>query len=62
MAKDMKGPPDRIADTIKAVYKAQLKTKVVTLLTATNFQDWKYLTGRESGGEEYIQGDFLRVF
>ncbi|KAL7469473.1 hypothetical protein ACHAXS_009736 [Conticribra weissflogii] len=61
MAKDMKGPPDRIFDTLKAVYMAQLRSKTLTLLSATNFQDWKYLAGRETGGDEYIRGDLLRV-
>jgi len=61
MAKDIKGPPDRIFDTLKAVYIAQLRSKTLTLLSATNFQDWKYLAGRETGGDEYIRGDLLRV-
>jgi len=61
MVKDIKGPPDRLADTIKAVYTTQLKSKMVTLMTATSFQDWKYLTARDSGGEEFIEGDLLRM-
>jgi len=61
MVRDIKGPPDRLADTVKAVYTAQLKSKMVTLMTATSFQDWKYLTARESGGEEFIEGDLLRA-
>ncbi len=59
--RNIKGPPDRIADTIKTVYTAQLKSKIVSLLTATSFQDWKYLTARDSGGEEFIEGDLLRM-
>jgi len=61
MARDIKGPPDRLADTIKTVYATQLKTKMITLMTATSFQDWKYLTARDSGGEEFIEGDLLRM-
>lgn len=61
LVRNIKGPPDRIADTIKAVYTTQLKSKMVSLLTATSFQDWKYLTARESGGEEFIEGDLLRM-
>ena len=61
MVRDIKGPPDRLADTVKAVYTTQLKTKMVTLMTATSVQDWKYLTARESGGEEFIEGDLLRM-
>eukprot|EP00956_Cyclotella_meneghiniana_P044686 scaffold330952_cov89-Cyclotella_meneghiniana.AAC.1 len=34
---------------------------MVTLMTATSIQDWKYLTARESGGEEFIEGDLLRM-
>jgi hypothetical protein len=61
MVRDIKGPPDRLADTIKTVYITQLKSKMVTLMTATSFQDWKYLTARDSGGEEFIEGDLLRM-
>ena len=61
MARDIKGPPDRLADTIKAVYTTQLKSKMVTLMTATSIQDWKYLTARDSGGEDFIEGDLLRM-
>mmetsp|Transcript_2476 Transcript_2476/g.5221 ORF Transcript_2476/g.5221 Transcript_2476/m.5221 type:complete len:359 (-) Transcript_2476:300-1376(-) len=61
MVRDIKGPPDRLADTIKAVYTTQLKSKMLTLMTATSFQDWKYLTARDSGGEEFIEGDLLRM-
>ncbi|KAL9187273.1 hypothetical protein ACHAXT_001376 [Thalassiosira profunda] len=61
MVRDIKGPPDRLADTVKAVYTTQLKSKMVTLFAASNIQDWKYLTARESGGEEFIEGDLLRM-
>mmetsp|Transcript_4276 Transcript_4276/g.8218 ORF Transcript_4276/g.8218 Transcript_4276/m.8218 type:complete len:3387 (-) Transcript_4276:172-10332(-) len=61
MVRDIKGPPDRLADTIKAVYTTQLKSKMVILMTATSVQDWKYLTARDSGGEEFIEGDLLRA-
>jgi len=61
VVRDIKGPPDRLAETIKAVYTTQLKSKMVTLMTATSFQDWKYLTARDSGGEEFIEGDLLRM-
>ena len=61
MVRDIKGPPDRLADTVKAVYTAQIKSKMLTLMTATSFQDWKYLTARDSGGEEFMEGDVLRM-
>ena len=61
MVRDIKGPPDRLTDTIKAVYTTQLKSKMLTLMTATSFQDWKYLTARNSGGEDFIEGDLFRM-
>lgn len=61
MGKDVKGPPDRLFDTVKAVYTAQLKSKMVQLMTATSINDWKYLAARESGSEEFIEGDIFRV-
>jgi len=61
MGRDVKGPPDRLFDTIKAVYTAQLKSKMVQLMTATSINDWKYLAARESGSEEFIEGDIFRV-
>merc|ERR1712194_564854 len=61
MVRDIKGPPDRLTDALKAVYTTQLKSKMLTLMTATSFQDWKYLTARNSGGEEYIEGDLFRM-
>ncbi|KAL7530558.1 hypothetical protein ACHAWF_003433 [Thalassiosira exigua] len=61
MVRDIKGPPDRLADTVKAVYTTQLKSKMVILLTASSVQDWKYLTARDTGGEEFIEGDLLRM-
>jgi len=61
MGRDVKGPPDRLFDTVKAVYTAQLKSKMVQLMTATSINDWKYLAARESGSEEFIEGDIFRV-
>ena len=61
MGRDVKGPPDRVIDTVKAVYTAQLKSKMVQLMTATSINDWKYLAARESGSEEFIEGDIFRV-
>jgi vacuolar protein sorting-associated protein 13A/C len=59
--KQVKGPPDRIVEEIKAFYLSQLKFKLLNLVTATSLDDWKELTGREDGTERYVEGDILRL-
>ena len=59
--KQVKGPPDRIVEEIKAFYLSQLKFKLLHLVTATSLDDWKELTGRYDGTEGYLEGDILRL-
>lgn len=61
MARDINGPPSQLVETVRTVYMTQLRTKIITLLSATSFQDWKALTGRQSGGEEFVKGDYMRM-
>jgi len=58
---NMKGPPDRFIENIKVFYVSQVKFKVFNLLTATSLDDWKLLSGRAGGTDEYVDGDILRV-
>jgi hypothetical protein len=58
---DVKGPPDRIMELLSAVYMSRMKTKIVTIMTAASFQDWKSLTSREDGDGTYEEGDLLRA-
>lgn len=58
---DVKGPPDRIIQLLQTVYVAKIKTKVLSILTAASFQDWKFLTSRQDGADEYVEGDYLRA-
>ena len=58
---DVKGPPDRFIELISNVYMARMKTKVVTIMTASSFQDWKSLASREGGDDAYVEGDVLRA-
>uniref|UniRef100_A0A6V2F3X9 Uncharacterized protein n=1 Tax=Ditylum brightwellii TaxID=49249 RepID=A0A6V2F3X9_9STRA len=60
-ARNIRGPAGQITDMITAAYASQLKFKIVTLLSAVSLQDWKYLTGRQDHGDEYIEGDILRL-
>jgi vacuolar protein sorting-associated protein 13A/C len=38
-----------------------MKKKVVTIMTAASFQDWKSLASREGGDDAYVDGDLLRA-
>lgn len=52
----LKGPPDRLVESLGAVYASRMKFKIVTLLTAASFQDWKFLAARDNGDDEYVEG------
>ena len=58
--KHIKGPPDRLKELIIAEYTRRMKSQVLALMKATSIQDWKNLTGREEGDDEYAEGDILR--
>jgi hypothetical protein len=58
---DVKGPPDRFIELITTVYLSKMKSKVVTIMTAASFQDWKFLASREGGDDAYKEGDILRA-
>lgn len=58
---NIKGPPSRLFEIISAVYASRMKLKIVSILSAANFQDWKYLAARDGGDDEFIEGDVLRV-
>ena len=57
----LKGPPDRLLESLSAVYISRMKLKLVTLLSAASFQDWKYLASRDDGDDEFVEGDILRA-
>lgn len=59
--RSLKGPSDRLFETLSTVYMGRMKFKVVSLLSAASLQDWRYLAARESGEDEYIEGDILRA-
>jgi hypothetical protein len=58
---DIKGPPDQIISMISAVYMSRMKAKILTIVTASSFQDWKSLASRDSGDDTYKEGDLLRA-
>jgi hypothetical protein len=57
----LKGPPDRLLESLCAVYLSRMKLKLITLITAASFQDWKFLASREDGDDEFVEGDILRA-
>mmetsp|Transcript_25326 Transcript_25326/g.37849 ORF Transcript_25326/g.37849 Transcript_25326/m.37849 type:complete len:1135 (-) Transcript_25326:532-3936(-) len=58
---NIKGPSDHLFQIIKTVYSQQLKMKMLTFVRSMSLQDWKNLTARESGSEEYVDGDIYRL-
>jgi hypothetical protein len=60
-ANNIKGPPDRLVELISTVYLSRMKLKLVTIMTAASFQDWKFLSARDGGDDEFVEGDLLRV-
>ena len=61
VTKNVKGPPDQLIENFQAVYSSQMKFKLLTLLNSMTLQDWKYLTNRDEGGDEYVEGDIMRL-
>lgn len=59
--RSLKGPSDRLIETLSTVYMGRMKFKVVSLLSAASLQDWRYLAARDTGDDEYIEGDILRA-
>jgi len=58
---DVKGPPSRLLDEFRAVYVSRMKYQLLTLITSVSIQEWKTLTARTEGGDEYVEGDVLRM-
>lgn len=58
---DVKGPPDQLIQILVAVYSQKMKYKVVSMLSAVSFEDWKNLAARDSGDDDFQDGDILRV-
>jgi hypothetical protein len=60
-ASNVKGPSDRLVELLSTVYMSRMKLKLVTIMTAASFQDWKFLASRDGGDDEFVEGDVLRV-
>jgi hypothetical protein len=60
-ASNIKGPADRVVELLSTVYISRVQSKLVTIMTAASFQDWKYLASRDVGDDEFMDGDILRV-
>jgi vacuolar protein sorting-associated protein 13A/C len=58
---DVKGPPSRLLEELRAVYVSRLKYQLITLITSVSIQEWKTLTARTEGAESYVEGDVLRM-
>jgi vacuolar protein sorting-associated protein 13A/C len=60
-ASNIKGPPDRLIELLLAVYSSRMKYKVISMLKAVSFEDWRNLAARDAGGDDFVDGDLLRV-
>jgi vacuolar protein sorting-associated protein 13A/C len=60
-ARNIKGPPDHLLEMLSTVYLSRMKLKLVSIMTAASFQDWKKLAARDGGDDEFVEGDLLRV-
>jgi hypothetical protein len=60
-ASNVKGPLDRLVELLTTVYMSRMKLKLVTIMTAASFQDWKFLASRDAGDDDFVEGDVLRV-
>jgi hypothetical protein len=58
---NLKGPTDRLIEILTTVYIARVKLKLVAILSASSFADWKSLAKRDDGDDEFVHGDLLRV-
>jgi vacuolar protein sorting-associated protein 13A/C len=56
--RSLKGPPDRLLESLGAVYVGRMKFKVLALLSSASLQDWQFLAARE-GDDEYVEGESL---
>ena len=61
VARNIKGPPDRVVEMFKTIYLNRIQYQMISLLSAVSLQDWKVLTSRKDGTEEYVEGDVLRL-
>jgi len=59
--RSLRGPSDRLLETLSTVYVGRMKYKVVSLLSAASLQDWRFLAARDTGDDEYMEGDILRA-
>jgi len=57
LQKNIRGPPDRLIEIIKAFYFSHLKRQLLFLLTAASLDDWRELAGRDGGNDNYVEGE-----
>ena len=60
-ANDVKGPAGRAFEIVKEVYVSRMKFQLLALVSAVSIQEWKALSARSEGNDEYIEGDVLRM-
>jgi len=61
ITRNMKGPIDHMILPFTTFYISRIKAQLLALMTAVSLQDWKYLTNREDGDDEFVEGDILRL-
>ena len=59
--KNIKGGFETLAETIVIIYVKRARSKWLTLASAVSLNDWKKLSGREGGGDDFEEGDLFRT-
>ena len=58
---DVRGGADRLLELLSTTYVSRTKFKLLSILSATSFRDWKYIASRSEGDDKYLEGDIMRV-
>ncbi|CAB9496929.1 Putative vacuolar protein sorting-associated protein 13A [Seminavis robusta] len=58
---NLRGPSDRLVEVLQAVYLSRIKMKLVSIMAAATFQDWRSLASRADGDDTFVEGDLVRV-
>merc|ERR1711957_847496 len=57
---NIRGTSDHITEIITNHYVGKIKSKWIHIISAMSIGEWKNLTGREDGDDEFVDGDILR--
>jgi len=59
-ARNIQGNFHSLLKLVSSTYQKRLRMKLVSILPAVTYQDWKYIAAREDGDDSFSEGDILR--